>query len=646
MQQAKRKAGSEILAKLLAHDAMTVSQIAHDLHRTEKQVRSRLEQVEELLRENDWGTIQKKPRVGIWLEADEAQKAQIAAYVRATEAAGAILIDDRESYVLYRLFSLGRKEGLQARTLLDQLYISGPTLNKLIRSIQRDLEPWNISVLNDRRSGYLLQYEENDFRAALATFLLEQVDDAHRDHVLNEYFYGVDLTGLKHIIVRLEHEWHLHFSNQVFTKMLIFLALAISRQDTPVHLRQEDVRLLEHYNEYLFAKAICTEIERIENVTLSEDDEFYLTMQMICAGFARSGGESEPIHSYDEHLIQFVDEVIHSMGTILNHDFSTDCQLRQSLILHLRSTVFRLRHGQSRTNELLGYIKKEFSQVYAASWMISMLFEKYFDLMITDDELGYIVLLIQTALERKDVEYMVVLIADFSRSYGELISQRLMSYVPEIREIHILSRFEKDNPHYRQADVVLSRTAVDDPRNIVVENLLTEEGILKLRQKIQKMSKKDRKPARLFSIDCASLFSPELMLLQADYPNKEALIANVVDLLQKKGFCANGLYSSAIERERKMSTSIGSGIAFPHGDPEYVHESRVVLVTLKRPMLWDEQEKVDLIFFAAFNMNVEDERRRVETFYRELIPCLSNPGALQSLRSARDSVRLYQDMFP
>ncbi len=53
MQQAKRKAGSEILAKLLAHDAMTVSQIAHDLHRTEKQVRSRLEQVEELLREND-----------------------------------------------------------------------------------------------------------------------------------------------------------------------------------------------------------------------------------------------------------------------------------------------------------------------------------------------------------------------------------------------------------------------------------------------------------------------------------------------------------------------------------------------------------------------------------------------------------------
>ena len=160
------------------------------------------------------------------------------------------------------------------------------------------------------------------------------------------------------------------------------------------------------------------------------------------------------------------------------------------------------------------------------------------------------------------------------------------------------------------------------------------------------MSKKDRKPAWLFSIDCASLFSPELMLLQADYPNKEALIANVVDLLQKKGFCAHGLYSSAIERERKMSTSIGSGIAFPHGDPEYVHESRVVLVTLKRPMLWDEQEKVDLIFFAAFNMNVEDERRRVETFYRELIPCLSNPGALQSLRSARDSVRLYQEMFP
>lgn len=644
MQKEKRSATTKILAKLLEGGPIPVSQLANDLHMTEKQVRTRLEQVEDLLFYQGWGSIRKKPRIGIWLEADDLERAQIRDYVCASQSE-IMTIDDRESYIIYQLFALNRRQGLPTRTLADKLYVSAPTLNKLLRSVQTYFEPWNIMVLNDRRSGYLLQYEENDFRSALATFFLENIKDQDREKVLNRYFYGIDLSGLKHMIVRLEHEWHLHFSNQVFTQMLIFLALAISRKDTPVHIRQEDVKLLEHYNEYLFAKAIFSEIERIENISLAEDDIFYLTMQMICAGFVRIGDPAEPIHSYDENLTQFVDEVMLSMGTILDHDFSRDQQLRQSMIVHLRSTVFRLRHGQSRSNELLGYIKQEFSQVYAASWMISMLFEKYFDLMITDDELGYIVLLIQTALERKDVKYRAVLIADFSKSYGELIRQRIMNYVPEIQEVRILSRFEKDNPHYRQADVILSRTSVNDPRNIVVENLLTEEGILKLRQKMQKNSRPANKPARIFSLDCSTLFSPDLMILQAEYCDKETLIRDVVALLQKKGFCAEGLCRSALEREKKMSTSIGSGIAFPHGDPEFVNESRVVLVTLKRPMVWEDHEKADLIFFAAFNMNVKDERHRVETFYRELIPCISNPQALEGLRQATDSVRLYQELF-
>lgn len=644
MQKEKRSTISKILAKLLEGGPVPVSQLANDLHMSEKQIRTRLEQVEDLLFYQGWGLIKKKPRIGIWLEVNDIQREQIRNYVFSSQGENT-QIDDRKSYIIYQLFALNRRQGLSARTLTDKLYVSAPTLNKLLRSVQMYFDPWNIMVLNDRKSGYLLQYEENDFRSALATFFLENIKDEDREKVLNRYFYGIDLSGLKHMIVRLEHEWHLHFSNQVFTQMLVFLALAISRKDTPVHIRQEDVKLLERYNEYLFAKAIFGEIERIENITLSEDDVFYLTMQMICAGFVRIGDPSEPIHSYDENLTQFVDEVMLSMGTILNHDFSEDQQLRQSMILHLRSTVFRLRHGQSRSNELLSYIKQEFSQVYTASWMISMLFEKYFDLMITDDELGYIVLLIQTALERKDVKYHAVLIADFSKSYGELIRQRIMNYVPEIQEVRILSRFEKDNPHYRQADVILSRTSVDDPRNIVVENLLTEEGILKLRQKMQKISWPANRPTGIFSLNCSALFSPDLMILQAEYCDKEILIRDVVALLQKKGFCTEGLCRSALEREKKMSTSIGSGIAFPHGDPEFVNESRVVLVTLKHPMLWGDHEKVDLIFFAAFNMNVKDERRRVETFYRELIPCISDSQALEGIRHATDNVRLYQELF-
>ena len=81
--------------------------------------------------------------------------------------------------------------------------------------------------------------------------------------------------------------------------------------------------------------------------------------------------------------------------------------------------------------------------------------------------------------------------------------------------------------------------------------------------------------------------------------------------LEEKGYCSSGLYQSALRREQLTSTSIGSSIAFPHGDPEYVNESLVVLMTLEKPTLWDGEEMADIIFFAAFNMNSREEKRQI-----------------------------------
>ncbi len=81
MQKENRSAISKILTKLLEGGPIPVSQLAVDLHMSEKQVRSRLEQVEDLLFYHEWGRICKKPRIGIWLEASEAQQAQIRDYI-------------------------------------------------------------------------------------------------------------------------------------------------------------------------------------------------------------------------------------------------------------------------------------------------------------------------------------------------------------------------------------------------------------------------------------------------------------------------------------------------------------------------------------------------------------------------------------
>lgn len=642
---------AQVLEILLPGNPVTVSALAAQLGLTDKQVRTRLRQAGDLLEVNGWGEIASKPRVGSWLESDEPHLADIRSFVREFGSQTVIPLSQRESHVLFRLFSLKKREGLSPGRLAEELYVSQPTLTRLMNSVGQQLETWNISLLNDRRAGYILQYEENDYRKAVSQFFLGTVQDQERERLLGQFFQGLDLAWLRRIIVRQEHEWHLHFSDQVFLEVLLVLALAIQRQDHPVTVRTEDARMLERYNDYLFAKAICQEAGQMFGVVFSEEEICFLTMRIMCAGFVRISQPDQiqetwdVIREYDSNLLAFVDEVLSSMAAILDCALDTDQNLRNSLILHLRSTVFRLRHGQRRSNELLQYIKTEYSRVYTASWIISMLFEKYFDLQITDDELGYIVLLIQSALERRNTEYNAVILADFARSFGELVSQRIIRYIPEIRRIDILSRYETDNPHYREADLIITRTSCNDPREVIIDNLLSEQGVAELKAQIRRKEKSAASQSPAFSVECASLFSPDLIFLQQKFSDKETLLKFATTWLEEKGYCSSGLYQSALNREKLTSTSIGGSVAFPHGDPEFVNESHVALMTLTEPMLWDGEEKVDVVFFAAFNMNSREERHRIETFYKELIPCMADGRFMKLLRSSRDSISLYKELF-
>lgn len=95
------------------------------------------------------------------------------------------------------------------------------------------------------------------------------------------------------------------------------------------------------------------------------------------------------------------------------------------MIIHLRPTIFRIRHGLSQTNSLVHFIKSEYKTVFRATMSISIMFEEYYGLQLTEDEVGYIVLYIQSALERIKHHFNVLLIADFSRGHAQLLTERL-----------------------------------------------------------------------------------------------------------------------------------------------------------------------------------------------------------------------------
>ena len=70
-----------------------------------------------------------------------------------------------------------------------------------------------------------------------------------------------------------------------------------------------------------------------------------------------------------------------------------------------------------------------------------MMFENTFGLQITEDELGYIVLYIQSALERRNQRYSAILLAESNLGHAQLLSERIRKTVPEISSSERLSAF-------------------------------------------------------------------------------------------------------------------------------------------------------------------------------------------------------------
>lgn len=69
-------------------------------------------------------------------------------------------------------------------------------------------------------------------------------------------------------------------------------------------------------------------------------------------------------------------------------------------------------------------------------------------------------------------------------------------------------------------------------------------------------------------------YMSEETIFYLDPTNRDAILKEMVDLLEKKNKIADGLsfFESLIERERVISTGIGMGVAIPHARlPNYNH---------------------------------------------------------------------------
>lgn len=120
------------------------------------------------------------------------------------------------------------------------------------------------------------------------------------------------------------------------------------------------------------------------------------------------------------------------------------------------------------------------------------------------------------------------------------------------------------------------------------------------------------------------LVSEELILLNLDCLFKEEVIDKMAELLESKGLVNSKFMLSLYKRESMGNIVFNNEVAIPHGLPENVIKSAIVIAKLNKPIQWSKGIMVDIVFMLALKEDNREEIKKLFHMVREkdLVNCI------------------------
>lgn len=99
-----------------------------------------------------------------------------------------------------------------------------------------------------------------------------------------------------------------------------------------------------------------------------------------------------------------------------------------------------------------------------------------------------------------------------------------------------------------------------------------------------------------------AILSKDRISLQASATDKQDAIRKAGELLVQSGCVLPEYIDGMLKREESMSTSLGNGVAIPHGvyeNRDHILRTGISVLQLKDGVDWDENEKIHLVIGIA-----------------------------------------------
>lgn len=630
------KRQQEILQFLLSesNEYLLVQELADRIGCSEKTIRNDFKVIEEYVEKHSDALLIRRPGLGVCLEITDYDKSSLFNKLYAVKQdIGYASDEERLLQIAYSL--LMNVKPVTVQELAEQYFVNRATIKKDLDRIETWLEELGLDLVVKQRIGLTVESDERSKRKALAKLS----DLIHNRELMNEFikkqFLYHEIEFVMTELKALQKRYAIFFTDDTLENLLLHTLIMVRRMKLkqPISMSNDDLKIVRETKEYGWTLDFLTRLEFVFTVHFTEEEIAYLAIHILGGKFRyQDEWERDKLNVNNPMLSQVVSHLIGRMSKLNEIDFGEDPFLLEGLQMHLYTTLNRLQYNLSVSNPMLHEIKRMYP------YMFDMLIHELDDmnqslsLQIPEEEAAYLTLHFQAAMERlsdKKVSKNVIIVCHMGIGMSQLLRTKIER---KFRHVHVLDCIAKsDLEEYlmKNKNVELIISTIDLPQlnipHFVVSPLLERSEESKLEEFMKKLDEIPSNGNKDFVL--LDYTTPFLVFLQQEVEHRYELIERLARSLYEKGYVEKEYIENAIARDRMSATTIGAGVAIPHGNPKLIKESVIAVATLREPLDWGV-EKVSLVFMLAVK---SDGKEVTKQLFHELSFISEQPVFVQKL---------------
>ncbi|MFI2827511.1 BglG family transcription antiterminator [Klebsiella aerogenes] len=433
---------------------VTLLKMAEYLNVSEKIVQRDLRFLEQWL--SDWKiSIDKRAGAGVMLLADNVADLLQLDQLLSSESddTDAMMNNSRRVKIASQLLSETPRETSISK-LSERYFISSASIVNDLKVIESWIRPLGLMLIRSQ-SGTHIEGSESHVRQAMALLINGVINHNEPGNIIHSrldsgsykalvhYFGEEDVIFVQSLLQDMERKlsWSLgepYYVN-IFTHILIMMYRITRGNALP---RREQGHPLFDESIFRIAQNMLQKIEARIAHPLPEDESWFIYQYIISSGMLVEERDDvsvlRNIRSSDEAR-QITSRLIALFSSVVDIDLTHDTALYEGLLIHIKPLLNRLNYRIYIRNPLLEDIKGELTEVWPLTLrVVNQVFAAWGENAVSEDEVGYLTVHFQAAMERQVARKRVLLVCSTGIGTSHLLKSRVLRAFPDWTIVGVL----------------------------------------------------------------------------------------------------------------------------------------------------------------------------------------------------------------